>query len=84
MLPVVVAVVAALLPIVALYRLVARHDAKVERTATEEMWSRDLEFWKSHNERPATRDGVTGLGSNRAGLGLGATPNHTRPMGIRK
>jgi hypothetical protein len=74
---VVLAVIAALLPIVALYRLVARHDAKIERTATEEMWSRDLQFWKAHNE---TGHGVTAVTRRDRIADTAATTNNTRSM----
>jgi hypothetical protein len=80
----ILAVVLDVVFLAAIYVAVAREEITRAATASDEMWSRGLQFWKSHNERPATRDGVTGQGSNRAGLGLGATPNHTRPMGIRK
>jgi hypothetical protein len=49
-----------LLPIAILYRLVARHDEKIEQTATPEMWDRPLSWWTNHQKKEtATRDGVT-------------------------
>jgi hypothetical protein len=75
-------------PIVAgwIFVRVAREEISDELTATDEMRARKLEFYKPHlTTNAAAYDGATALReSNRAGLGLGATPNHTRPMGIRK
>jgi hypothetical protein len=56
---------------------VAREEITRAATASDEMWSRGLQFWKSHNERPATRDGVTGQGSSLRDCATSAS-NHIR------
>jgi hypothetical protein len=63
----------------ALFVEVAREEAARERTATDELWSRDLDFYTQHlNEKPATGDTVTGRESSRSGLRPVRQENVTR------
>jgi hypothetical protein len=71
-------IVVALLPFVALYRLVAREERKIAETASDEMWERDLEWWMHHNEKPAAVDAATGRESSRSGLRPVRQENVTR------
>jgi hypothetical protein len=69
-------IVVALLPFVALYRLVAREERKIAETATDEMWARTIEFYRNENARS-----VDGRDGRESRIGEYApTTNNTRSM----
>lgn len=72
-------ILVALLPFVALYRVVAREDRKIAATATAEMWDRTIDDYTQHldTSRPTGCDGPMGRRESSLRDCAASAPNNT-------